>query len=370
MAAALTERRQFILKLVVQEFIENAAPVASESLVRKYDLPVSSATVRNELAVLEELGYLTHLHTSAGRIPTDTGYRFFVEHLMDHTPLPLEDQQTIRQQFSQVRGDMDQWVALAAAVLARTAQNASVVTPPRAYKARFKHLELIAIHERVVLLVLVFHDATVMQQTCFLENVPQQDELRRISASINERCADASVTTIEELLVRDCQQYVPELDSLEHHILELVARLMRQVEEQVNRRIHSDGWIEMLSQPEFLPSLIKEDDSRRAVECIRQSFEILTNSEVLGALIHQTLTSEKVQVIIGGENRSEEMREYSLVLSRYGVEGSVAGVLGVIGPTRMAYPRSISTVRYMSVVMSSLLQELYGSDERSFETTS
>jgi heat-inducible transcriptional repressor len=137
MAAEMTERRRLILKLVIQEYIETPEPVGSETLTRKYGLTVSSATVRNELAALEELGYLTHLHTSAGRVPTDAGYRYFVANLMDRTPLTPTEQRTIRHQFYQVRSELDQWIQLAGAVLARTAQNASLVTPPRAYQARF-----------------------------------------------------------------------------------------------------------------------------------------------------------------------------------------------------------------------------------------
>jgi heat-inducible transcription repressor HrcA len=128
MTTDLTDRRRLILKLAIQEFIESSQPVASDLLVRKYRLNVSPATVRNELAALEELGYLTHLHTSAGRVPTDAGYRYFVENLMDRTPLSATEQRTIRHQFYQVRSELDQWIQLAGAVLARTAQNASVVT--------------------------------------------------------------------------------------------------------------------------------------------------------------------------------------------------------------------------------------------------
>ena len=161
MATEMNERRQLVLKLVIQEYIETSTPVGSEVLVRRYGLNVSSATIRNEMSALEDLGYLTHLHTSAGRVPTDAGYRYYVENLMDRTPLSATEQRTIRHQFYQVRSELDQWIQLAGAVLARTAQNASVVTPPRAYQARFKHLELIAIHDSKVLLVLVLHDGTV-----------------------------------------------------------------------------------------------------------------------------------------------------------------------------------------------------------------
>ena len=197
MAAEMNERRELVLKLVIQEFIENPlTPVASELLVRKYGMNVSSATIRNEMAALEDLGYLTHSHTSAGRVPTDAGYRYYVENLMDRTPLSATEQRTIRHQFYQVRSELDQWIQLAGAVLARTAQNASVVTQPRAYQARFKHLELIAIHDTTVLLVLVLHDGTIRQQTFALDTARSQDELGRSASRINERCLDAAVGRI------------------------------------------------------------------------------------------------------------------------------------------------------------------------------
>ena len=110
MATEMNERRQLVLKLVIQEYIETSTPVGSEVLVRRYGLNVSSATIRNEMSALEELGYLTHLHTSAGRVPTDAGYRYYVENLMDRTPLSATEQRTIRHQFYQVRSELDQWI--------------------------------------------------------------------------------------------------------------------------------------------------------------------------------------------------------------------------------------------------------------------
>jgi heat-inducible transcriptional repressor len=365
MSAEFTERRQLILKLVVQEFVASANAVASETLVRKYGLPISPATVRNELSTLEDLGYLTHMHTSAGRIPTDAGYRFFVENLMDLTPLSVDEQSMIRHQFYQVRGEFDQWIQLGAGILARTARNASVITPPQAYQSRFKHLELIAIHETTVLLMLVLHDGTVRQQTITLDNTYQQEDLRRIAVSINERCSEASVEQVEALLSHHDEQLAQDMPNLEPMILNLVVRAMRQLEDQVNRQIYSDGLIEMLSQPEFIPALLKEEDSARAVERMRQVLETLTNSNVLGTLVLQALSDDKVQVIIGEEHGKDEMRDYSVVMARYGINGIVAGVLGIIGPTRMAYPRSISTVQYISSVLSDLVSELYGVEKSS-----
>ncbi|GAB4114671.1 MAG: heat-inducible transcriptional repressor HrcA [Roseiflexaceae bacterium] len=341
----MNERRRLILKLVIQEYVESSVPVSSDLLTRKYGLNVSSATIRNELAALEDSGLLTHLHTSAGRVPTDAGYRYFVENLMDRMPLSATEQRMIRHQFYQVRTELDQWIQLAGAVLARTAQNVAVVTLPRAYQSRFKHLELIAIHDATVLVVLVLHDGTVRQQTLTLDAARSQEDLSRSAVRINERSYDQPIARIEELLANNPAIF----DEFERLVLDLVVRSMHQFEDHLNQGIHSDGLIEALNQPEYAQ-----------VGRVRQVLEIVQGGKGLGLLIPQALASNGVQVVIGGEHGQNEMREYSVVLSRYGVADSVAGVLGVIGPTRMAYPRTISTVRYISTVMSDLLGDRYG----------
>jgi heat-inducible transcriptional repressor len=290
------------------------------------------------------------MHTSAGRVPTDAGYRYYVENLMDRTPLSATEQRTIRHQFYQVRTELDQWIQLAGAVLARTAQNVSVVTPPRAYQSRFKHLELIAIQDTMVLLVLVLHDGTIRQQTLAFESARTQEELSRSAARINERSHDQSIGRLEDLLGQD-RNTSAIFDDLERQVLEIVVRAMHHFEDQLNKGIYSDGLMEALNQPEY-----------SQVGRVRQVLEIVQGGRGLGTLIPQALASNGVQVVIGGEHGHDEMRQYSVVLSRYGVANTVAGVLGVIGPTRMAYPRTISTVRYISTVMSDLLGDLYGGD--------
>ncbi len=363
MSGPLTERRQTILKLVIQEFVDTATPVASEMLVRKYRLPVSPATVRNDMAALEELGFLTHPHTSGGRIPTDAGYRFFVENLMERSTLSPAEQRMIRHQFYQVRGELDQWVQLACAVLARTAHNASVATAPRAEQLRFKSLELISIHETMALAVMVFHGGIIKQQTLPVEPGRAPDDLRRSAGIVSDLLAEATLSRAEELAATAVYNDIP-LSDFEQTLVELVIRAMTAFEEQAQEQIYSDGLLEMLSQPEF-SSASGREDAERAIERLRRTLEILKSGRGLGPLIPQALASGGVQVVIGGEHGEDAMRDYSVILARYGVEGAIAGVLGVIGPTRMAYPRSISTVRYIASLMSNLLAELYNADARS-----
>ena len=178
----LSQRKQQILRALVEEYVHTAMPVASEALVRKYGLNYSSATVRNELAGLEEANLIHQPHTSAGRVPTDLGYRFFVEHLMQESALSLDEQRLIRHQFYQVQDQLDQWVRLTASVMARLLHSAAVMSPPRAVEGRLKHFEVLSISDFSVYLVLVLEDGTVKQQRLLLEDPVQQAELSEITA--------------------------------------------------------------------------------------------------------------------------------------------------------------------------------------------
>ena len=170
----LTERQERILAMVVRTFIETGKPVGSRTLVEHFGLDFSSATVRNDFAALGELGYVAQLHTSAGRIPTERGYRYFVQKLLGEFHLPLHERQKIRHQFHQARLELEQWMRLSAAILARTSGSASFVTAPQVRANRFKHIQLIATQGRLVLMVLVLHGGEVKQQMLTLaESLPQ-----------------------------------------------------------------------------------------------------------------------------------------------------------------------------------------------------
>ena len=185
----LSERQQMVLSLVIREYTDSATPISSKALVAKYNLGISSATVRNELAALTDLGYLRQPHTSAGREPTEAGYRYFVQSLIGETELPLAEQRLISHQFYQARGDVDQWMRLAASVLAQHGRGASLITAPRQNVTHFKHLELIATQGRLVLLVLVLSGGEVRQQMLTLAEPVAQPELSAAAARLNAGCA-------------------------------------------------------------------------------------------------------------------------------------------------------------------------------------
>lgn len=337
----LTERQKTILMLVIRDYIETAQPVGSKALVERYHLDLSSATVRNELSALDELGYLRQPHTSAGRVPTEEGYRFFVGQMMHQAELPEAVQHTITHQFYQARPDVDQWMILAASVLAHQSQGISVVTAPHAEQARFKHVELISTQGRQVLMVMVMAGGEVSQQILTLAEPVSQERLSLTAERLNGLLAGMEVDAMSKLSARS--------DSLDQDILTLIVQDLRRASESVSGNIYTDGLTNVLSEPEFAES----DDARRALRLFEER-------SILQDLLARSTTGSMVgglQVLIGGEGGWEELRQCSMVLARYGVPGLATGMLGVLGPMRMSYARAIPTVRFVAGLLSDLVND-------------
>ncbi len=340
----LTARQEEILSIVAREYIRTAVPVGSNTIARRHGLGVSPATIRNELAFLEREGYLTQTHTSGGRIPTDKGYRYFVHRLMQETELSSSEQRMISHQFHQVQLDLQQWMKLAAAVLAQTASSASLVTAPRAPQARFKHVEIIPLSEVTALLVLIFQDGTIRQQMMLLPTPTAPEELSRAGNHLNALLGAANISEL-----RSGPVAMATLTALERSVVERIVEALEQMDQRSAREIHRDGLLNVLRQPEFAE-----------VDKLRQVVEVLEQRSLLEAIIAEALWANGVQVIIGGEGRWEDFGDYSLVLSPYGVRGEANGVVGVLGPIRMPYDRAISSVRFVARLMSNLVEHMYG----------
>ena len=338
----LTPRQRTILGLVVREYVKTACPVSSRALVEDYGLDVSTATVRNELARLEELGYLTHPHTSAGRVPTHMGYRHFVERLLGEAELPLHERRTIVHQFHQARRDFDQWMPLAASILARTARGAALVTVPQATQLCYKHLRLISTQGRMVLLVLVLRGGMVKQQMLHLTEPLNQDDLNEASDRLNQLC--------NGLVADEIEARVTVLPPFEADVARLVLDMVRRAEAHTAGTVYRDGLTEVLQQPEFSEG-----------EQVQGLVRVVEERSFLEAVLANALSPEvgSVRVLIGGEGHWEELSACSLVLGRYGVAGFATGALGVVGPTRMLYGRAISAVRFISGLLSDLVYDMY-----------
>lgn len=337
----LTERQKTLLLLIIRDHIESAKPASSQKLVEKFHLDLSPATIRNEMAALTEMGYLRQPHTSAGRVPTEEGYRYFVSQMMPNAELPEAVQHTISHQFHQSRADMDQWMTLAASILAHQSQGVSVITAPHAEQSRFKHVELISTQGRQVLMVLVFVGGEVSQQILTLAEPVTQERLSQTATRLNALLAGLAVDKISSLATPS--------DPLDQDILTLILQDVRRTSESSSGEIYTDGLTNVLSEPEFAES----DEARRALK-------IFEERSTLRDLLARSTTNTNIgglQVLIGGEGEWEELRQCSMVIARYGVSGIATGTLGVLGPMRMSYTKTIPTVRYVAGLLSNLVND-------------
>jgi heat-inducible transcriptional repressor len=350
----LTERRRAILKVVVQEYVKTAQPVSSGRIETIYGLGISTATIRNELATLEEMGYLAQPHTSGGRVPTDRGYRYYVEGLMEEPAVPVEEQRMIAHQFHQVQMNLTEWLRLSAAILAQSVHNAAVITAPKVAESHAKHFELISIQDSVALLVLVLQGGLVQQQMIMLPVPATQDRLSATAARLNRMFEGKTVRVIEQL----AQALSP---GLERDVAETVARLMDAHDHQDAPIVYYDGLANILGQQEFtVAAQAKSHERQQVAHAMIQMLELLQQGLLFRRLLPQVTDGGGVQVFIGGEGEYEELRQFSVIVSRYGVVGGGTGMLGVLGPTRMHYGRAVAVVRYMTELLSELAGELNG----------
>ncbi|MBI2909824.1 MAG: heat-inducible transcription repressor HrcA [Chloroflexi bacterium] len=338
----LTKRQEKILRFVILDYVQTASPVASEGIVHRHGLAISSATVRNEMAALEEIGFLAAPHTSAGRIPSEKGYRYYVEWLMEEVELPASEQNMIRHQFHQSKMDMEEWTRLSAAILSRMVSNLGLVTLPKLVQCRLKHLRLVALQENLALLILVLQEAKVKQRVLDFGEAVSQEELDIISLRL---------TNLYKGLTSDQISDAPPAprQGSEERLRQAIAEMMKAEDDKQYPEPHVDGLRLLLLQPEFASNVR-----------IRGIVEALESKALWHAILPQVLTGEGIRVVIGNESPDTPIRDCSVVLARYGIPGEVEGALGVLGPTRMAYARTVSTVRYLSSLMRELIVELSG----------
>jgi heat-inducible transcriptional repressor len=341
----LTERQKLVLALIVRDYVETAEPISSGRLVDHFQLDFSPATARNEMATLEKKGYLYQPYTSAGRVPTKEGYRYYVGQLMGDERLPTHIQEMIRHQFYQARHDVDDGLVLSASVLAQHSRGAAIVTPLHTEKARFKHLALLSTRGRQALMVLVLNSGEVHQQTLVLGDTLTQSQLSAVAARINEIAVDMDASDLEEI----------ELDAGSPVLLEifqLVLGTMRSSEVVSSGEVFRDGFANMLSEPEFSEP-----------EKARKTLELFEDRSILDDLLSRTVFGSEgsgVHVIIGGEDTWEELEDTSLILASYGDRDNAMGAIGILGPLRMSYSRCVSTVRFVSGLISELITESMG----------
>jgi heat-inducible transcriptional repressor len=308
--------------------------------VDKYKLDISSATIRNEMASLEDEGYIIRPHTSAGSVPSDKGYRYYVETL-HNVSLSTSDRFLIDHQFHQVEEELQSWLSLAATLLARLTQNVAVVSMPKPEGSRFKHVELVGLQDQMALIVLVLYGARVKQQLIAFPEPVEQPQLTAMSNKLNALYFGLNR---EQMAAKKTT-----LSPIEVAVYNDLVRMMQADEEQFYEEAYLEGWHFLFGQPEFAQT-----------GQVLALMELAEHRNLLKTILPIGLHNRGATVLIGKENEAEAVQNYSIVISRYGIPGEAVGTVGVVGPTRMQYARTLSAVEYLSTILTELTGELYG----------
>jgi heat-inducible transcriptional repressor len=339
-AEMLAARSGKILNYIVGQYINKAAPVASQMVAEDARLGVSPATIRNEMAYLEREGYLIRPHTSAGCIPSDRGYRQYVESI-ENVKLPWDEQRLISHTLHQVEMEVGAWVSLSATLLARLAQNVALVSLPKSADCVLKHFEMIALQDTRVLAVVVLEGANVKQQLITFDEPVSQAILATASSKLN--------AAYDGLTSREIADKKIEISPLEKQATDHLIEIMRAEDSHEFQEPYLEGWHFMLNQPEFHQS-----------DRMSELMELVEGRTLLKVILPVKLSQHGVHVIIGKENRNEAIQNCSVVICQYGLPDEATGTIAVLGPTRMPYSRTIPTVYYLSTVLTRLVASLYG----------
>ncbi|HEV2141142.1 MAG TPA: heat-inducible transcriptional repressor HrcA [Candidatus Dormibacteraeota bacterium] len=336
----MENRKQAILRAVVHEFTTSAVPVGSQALQSRYFVNLSSATIRSELADLSDLGYLTQPHTSAGRVPTDSGYRYFVDFLMDLESIPDRVQGFISEEMRAAPADIQGMVERVAMTLAAVTQNASVASTPQGALARIKHVDLVSLEPREVLLILLLEGNLLRQQVVNTTEPATQSQLTRLAARLN--------TSLDGRASDEARRHYEEAPlGLEKELLGRVIAVLDIYEKGSESLVVHDGVRNLLRQPEFA-------ESAR----LTQVLEVLEETRYLTVLLRELIGESDLQIVIGSENTSSQLQGCAVVLTTYGPSARLKGVLGVIGPTRMAYSQTVARLQAVARGASDRMAEL------------
>ncbi|RMG57508.1 MAG: heat-inducible transcription repressor HrcA [Deltaproteobacteria bacterium] len=340
----IDRRAEIILKAVVEEYVRVAEPVGSRTIAKRIPLNISSATIRNVMSDLEEMGYLYQPHTSAGRIPTSEGFRYYVDRLMEVKELGAEEKEAIAGTIESAEGDALGVLKEASRLLSDMIRQACIVIAPGPDRMILKHISFVRLSKEKMLVILVGKSGLIQNRVFAYDEEISQAELDRISNYLNAEIVEGK--TIQEIrahIVRELKRDRARYDRLMKRALDFSERVVSQSAENVI----VEGQTKVFEQPEFVENL----------ERLKQVMRSFEEKSVLLKLLDSTLLSEGVQISIGAENALEEFKDMSLVAAGYRRSDSTLGTIGVIGPVRMDYGVVIPFVEYTAQVLSRIFEE-------------
>jgi heat-inducible transcriptional repressor len=337
----LGERGTWVLKSVVAQYIVTGEPVGSRTVAKTSGLNLSSATIRNLMLDLEEAGYLHQPHTSAGRLPTPKGFRYYVDHILPVQELGRSMQQQIQEAFASPAHEPQELFRQASRVLSLATGHPALLLAPRPQGMRLKHMQFISLSEDGVLTILVSQDNQVQTRFVRTEHRFSQEVLDRFSRYLNELCQNLTLGESRQAILVKMEEEKSLFDKMISQALTLSRQVLQNDEEE---ELYIEGTSHILDYPEFTADVDK----------IRSIFKAFEEKHHLVLLLDQTMAAQGVQIIISPEEHFPEM-QLSLVASSYGAQQTSLGSLGVIGPMRMDYARLVPIVRYTASMVTDLL---------------
>ncbi len=343
MSDELDARKKRVLRAVIDDYIESAEPVGSRTLARKYDLGVSPATIRNEMADLEMLGYLEQLHTSSGRIPSSKGYRFYVDGLIPPKPVSDEEKERIDKWYRARVRRIEEVFQETARIISQVTKNVSLVLAPQMTQAQFRCLQFLPLDDRRVITVLMTDAGFIENKILEMPSGATFEDFQRMAKVINMRLEGHTLRTIEQHSLTEIRDEIRD-ESLYEAALEIIHRAL---DSGRRERLYLGGTTQMLEQPEF-----------HDVEKVKDTLLMLEEEELMKDILHAHM-GDGLEVTIGQENEDKHFKDSSIITATYHLDGELLGTIAVLGPTRMEYAKAMSLLEYMNQNLTDVIKRFH-----------
>lgn len=344
----LNERKRSILKSIIDDYIQSAQPVGSRTIARKHELGLGSATIRNEMADLEELGFITQPHTSAGRIPSDKGYRFYVENLMQIHSLAKNEMVIIREAMDEKIEEINQLIKRAGTIISHITGYTAFVMTPQLSRTVIKSVQLLGVDERRILVVVVAGGGIVHNRLINHEKKIDNNHIAKLNQAFNMIISGKTIDQVSMPMVKELQKDFNIPTEAIIPIFEAIEDCVRKI---ATSDVYLDGITNILNYPEF-NDLIKA----------REVLDLLKEKEIINQLVIESSKKQQFDFKIGSENEIDEMKDLSIITTVYGREGKDIGTIGVIGPTRMTYGKVVSSIKYIRELLNREIIRMFGDD--------
>lgn len=339
----LTDRQLLILQVIVDDFIRSAQPVGSRSLSKKEEISLSSATIRNEMADLEEMGYIEKTHTSSGRVPSEKGYRYYVDHLLSPQDLNEKDISIVHSLFAEKIFQFEKIIQRSASILSELTNYTSIVLGPAVSVNKLKRIQIIPLNKETAVAIMVTDTGHVENRTFSLPPAIDSTDLEKTVNILNERLSGVPMDDLHDKIFKEVavllRQHIHNYDYLMHGIAETFKM-------PITEKLFFAGKTKMLSQPEF-----------HDITKVRNLLTMIDQEEWISNLIRND--SKGIKIKIGSENKIRNMEDLSLITANYSAGDEKMGTIAILGPTRMEYSRVISLLQLLSNDLTAVLTKLY-----------